>query len=197
MAAEVFITSFFKYNVTLIGMPASGKSTVARLIAAWCGMAYLDVDHRMEQRHGRALNDLVASYGREGFLDLERDEVLALPSDLQRAVLAPGGSVIYREAAMAALRLRSQVVYLSVSLDEIQRRIGSLEARGVVIPPGKTLEDLYQERTHLYAKYAHQTVDAQGPDPETVARRVMAAAGLTGADVSDSATDRSSDGSSG
>ena len=36
----------------------------------------------------------------------------------------------------------------------MERRLGDLHERGVAIAPGKTLRDLFDERTPLYEKYA-------------------------------------------
>lgn len=163
----------FTHNLTLIGMPASGKSTIARLLSTRLDYGFLDVDHRIEETHGRALNDLVARYGNEGFLDLEMQAVLDLPASLSKTLIAPGGSVIYRDAAMQKLRAISRVVFLDVPLEEIEQRIGSLEARGVVLPEGMTLGDLYRQRVPLCAKYAHDRVDCAGTTPDELAEHVI------------------------
>jgi|GEM_PF-1146391 len=165
--------SAFKHNLTLIGMPASGKSTIARLLSARLAYGFLDIDHRIEEIHGRALNDLVARYGNEEFLDLEMQAVLDLPASLTQTLIAPGGSVIYRDAAMQKLRSISRVVFLDVPLEEIQQRIGSLEARGVVLPDGMTLGDLYRQRVPLCAKYAHDRVDCAGTTPDELTEHVI------------------------
>jgi shikimate kinase len=54
------------------------------------------------------------------------------------------------------------VVYLALPCEEIARRLGDLNARGVTLKPGQSLEDLYAERTPLYEKYAHVTIQCQG-----------------------------------
>jgi shikimate kinase len=43
----------------------------------------------------------------------------------------------------------------------METRIGNVKDRGVGIPDGYTLKDLYDEREKLYAKYADITVDEQ------------------------------------
>lgn len=51
---------------------------------------------------------------------------------------------------MQHLRSIGKVVYLDISYDEMVRRIGNIVDRGVAIPEGYTLKDLYDERTRLY-----------------------------------------------
>ena len=43
----------------------------------------------------------------------------------------------------------------------MDRRLGDLHERGVAIAPGKTLQDLFDERTPLYNKYANLVVSIQ------------------------------------
>jgi shikimate kinase len=62
---------------------------------------------------------------------------------------------------MEHLHSISRIVYLKISYEEMETRIGNVKDRGVAIPDGYTLKDLYDEREKLYAKYADITVDEQ------------------------------------
>ena len=53
----------------------------------------------------------------------------------------------------------STVVYIKLSYEEVEKRLGDLTKRGVVLKEGYTLKDLYEERCPLYEKYAHIVVD--------------------------------------
>ena len=78
------------------------------------------------------------------------------------SVIATGGSAVYGDKAMEHLREISTVVYLRLSYEEIESRLGDLKDRGVVLKEYQSLLDLYKERTPLYEKYAHIIVDAEG-----------------------------------
>ena len=54
------------------------------------------------------------------------------------------------------------VVYLKLPYEEVEERLGDLNARGVTLLPGQTLRDLYEERTPLYEKYAEMTIECSG-----------------------------------
>ena len=58
--------------------------------------------------------------------------------------------------------LELPVVYLCLSYETIERRLGDLKARGVALKEGFTLKDLYEERVPLYEKYADITVRLDG-----------------------------------
>ncbi len=169
-----------KSNITLIGMPASGKSTVGVLLAKRLGYSFIDVDIVIQEKTGKLLKEIIATKGLEGFLQIEDQVNRELKAG--HAVIAPGGSVVYGEKAMAHLKEISQVVYLKISYEELESRIGDLADRGVALKDGMTLRGLYHERAPLYEKYADVTVDEAGRGPGAVVDelRAMAEQGLLG-----------------
>ena len=151
-----------KRNVTMIGMPGAGKSTVGVVLAKVLGYRFLDSDLEIQEQTGKLLHELITELGDEGFLRLEEQVNAGLRAD--RSVIATGGSAVYGEAAMAHLREISTVVYLKLSCESLKERLGDLHERGVVLKPGQTLRDLMEIRTPLYERYAHVTIEAEGRD---------------------------------
>ncbi|WP_038285223.1 shikimate kinase [Lacrimispora celerecrescens] len=149
-------------NITLIGMPASGKSTVGVLLAKRLGYSFVDVDIVIQEQEGRLLKDIIAKEGQEGFLTVENRINAGL--NVRHSVIAPGGSVIYGKEAMEHLKEISTVVYLKLSYESVEERLGNLVDRGVVLKDGMTLRDLYEERVPYYEKYADITIDENGLD---------------------------------
>ena len=149
-------------NITLIGMPGAGKSTVGVVLAKLLGYDFVDCDLLIQREEGRLLWQIMEQEGREGFQAIEERVNASL--ELTGSVIAPGGSVIYSEKAMRHLREISTVVYLKLSCEDLSRRLGNLIKRGVVLKPGQTLKDLYDERTPLYEKYAHATLEISSQD---------------------------------
>ena len=147
-------------NIVLIGMPGAGKSTVGVVLAKRLGYRFIDSDLVIQEKYGKLLHELIEENGVEGFWQIENHINASLETD--RSVIATGGSVIYGRSAMEHLRKIGTVVYLQLSCQEIAERLGDLNARGVTLKPGQTLEDLYAERVPLYEKYAHVTVPCDG-----------------------------------
>lgn len=166
-------------NITLIGMPAVGKSTVGVILAKLLAMDFLDTDLCIQRREGRPLGAIIAEKGLDGFLAIE-DQVCA-SIHVQNTVIATGGSVVYGEAAMERLKSLGIVVFLDVAYEILESRLRDLHGRGVVIRPGQTLRELYEERTPLYRKYADIVVaEGAGGIEETVEGVLQGLRGETG-----------------
>ena len=60
-----------KNNITLIGMPGSGKSTVGVVLAKRLGRRFVDSDLVIQERHGKLLHELITEHGVEGFWQIE------------------------------------------------------------------------------------------------------------------------------
>ena len=125
-------------NIVLIGMPGVGKSTSGVILAKVLNYDFLDSDLVIQHQTGKI--------------------------DVENTVIATGGSVIFGADAMAHFKESGIVVYLRISYDLLDERLGDLDERGVVHKEGQTLRDIYNERTALYEKYADITVDLDGKD---------------------------------
>lgn len=144
-------------NVILIGMPGSGKSTIGVVLAKLLRYQFVDMDIVIQEQEKRLLREIIAEEGNEGFMAIENRinaEFVA-----ENTVIAPGGSVIYGTEAMEHLKEIGTIVYLKLSYENLEKRLGDLKARGVVLKEGYTLRTLYDERTPLYEKYADIIMD--------------------------------------
>ena len=148
----------------MIGMPGSGKSTLGLALAEQIGYTFVDVDRVIEAETGKLLKEIIAEQGDDGFLKV--DEEINASLQAERTVFAPGGSVIYGPKAMEHLKEIATIVYLKVPFEELEKRLGNLQERGVVLKDGMTLRDLYNERLPYYDRYAEVIMDETGKDFE-------------------------------
>ncbi len=151
-------------NVILIGMPGCGKSTAGVVLAKVLGYEFTDSDLLIQKREGKLLREIIAEYGEERFLEIEGEVNAGIQVD--RHVIATGGSVVYSGKAMKHLKEIGRIVYLKLSYATICSRLGNIRRRGVVLKDGQSLKDLYDERTPLYEAYADIVLDAEGQDVE-------------------------------
>ena len=148
-----------KTHIILIGMPACGKSTVGVLAAKTLGYRFIDSDLVIQERTGKKLHRIIREEGQAGFLKIEEAVNLSLGNDSAPSVIATGGSAVYSPAAMAHFKEIGTVVYLRLSFETVQKRLGNFTHRGVVMPEGYTLRELYDERCVLYEAYSDVIVD--------------------------------------
>jgi len=146
-----------KSNIILIGMPGCGKSTVGVVLAKNMGYRFLDSDICIQEQEKRLLHEIITQEGLEGFLAIENRTNASL--DVNKHVIATGGSAVYGEEAMSHLGKIGTIVYLKLPYEDIKERLGDLVKRGVALKEGQTLFGLYEERIPLYEKYAEITVD--------------------------------------
>lgn len=145
-----------KSNIVLIGMPASGKSTLGVQLAKWLSMGFMDTDLLVQARAGESMQTFQNRDGLDAYQTLECDTVKSVVCE--NCVIATGGSAVYCETAMNHLKSMAKIIFLDVPLDEVKRRIGDFSERGVVMHPGMTLDDLYEERHPLYLKHADAAI---------------------------------------
>lgn len=147
-------------NITLIGMPGAGKSTIGVILAKSLLCDFTDTDLTIQKKTGKSLCEIIAERGTEGFLQLENDIICA--ESFENCVIATGGSAVFGEEAMKKLKAESTVIFLDVDVNELEKRLSNIKTRGVAMKEGTTVKELYAERLPYYKKYADITLDCTG-----------------------------------
>lgn len=155
-------------NIVLIGMPASGKSTVGVILAKLLGYDFVDTDILLSVHEKRPLSQIIAEEGYEGFLKLEG----AVGRDLAciGTVISTGGSMVFSTKAMENLGENGLLVWLDAPADELERRLsGSLAERGVATPQPMTISEIYEARAPLYQRHAQLRLPSVGSSEQVAA----------------------------
>ena len=144
-------------NITFIGMAGCGKSTIGRGIADKLDINFVDTDILIENKHRLSLEQIKQEYGYKFVRDEEEKVILGL-SNFDK-VISTGGSAIYSLKSMDHLKTFSKIVYINTPLEIIIERIDIGQERGLAVPDGMTIPEVYSERKTLYEKYAKYTID--------------------------------------
>ena len=110
------------HNITLIGMPGSGKTTLGKTLAEGLSYHFIDTDDVIIETYGQPLMELIDKHGTEGFITLEGKILQSIHTN--RAVISTGGSAVYSDGAMQYLKSTGIVVYLHHQLDVLAQRVG-------------------------------------------------------------------------
>jgi len=159
-----------KSNIILIGMPGAGKSTVGVVLAKRLGFQFYDTDLIIQAREKKRLQQIIDGKGLDYFRYTEEQVIANL--QLEYCVIATGGSVVYYQKSLEGLAATGHLVYLQVDLEELQQRIADMGQRGLVMGRGQTFEQLYQERTPLYEKFAEVSIACRNLNAEQVAAAI-------------------------
>jgi shikimate kinase len=169
--------------ISLVGMPGSGKSTVGRHVARHLGLAFVDTDHRIEQRIGCSIRSYFELHGEAAFRDIEAEVIDEVTHDRATGVMATGGGAVLREGNRAALRERTQVFYLRSTPEDLARRLRHDTHRPLLqgsANPLIRLRTLYQERDPLYRRCAHFVIETGRPSVHTLVSMVLMQIELAG-----------------
>ncbi len=158
-------------NITLIGMPGAGKSTVGVLLAKKIGADFTDTDLLIQKKHKKLLQQIVDELGFEAFVKDEGETIMTVSPEF--SVIATGGSAVYNDEAMKYLKSISKVIYLKLSFESMMSRINNVATRGIVLKDGQSMETLFDERIPLYEKYADITIDCNGKNAEEVLTEIL------------------------
>jgi shikimate kinase len=166
--------------IVLVGMMATGKTTISRQLGKTFGRRIYDSDAMIEARTGRTVAQLWDAGGEPAYRDLETavlDEALVARPP---GVVAAAGGVVLREANRRRLRRASAeggvVVWLRADPAVLATRVRPGDHRPLIAnDPAGTLARLAAEREPLYAEVADRTVDSGHGSFNQVLDAVMAA----------------------
>ena len=159
-----------KSNITLIGMPGAGKSTVGIILAKNLSFGFIDTDVLIQINQQKSLQQILDESDHLNLRKIEEKEIMKL--NIKKHVIATGGSAAYSTNAMSHLLNISKVIFLEVSFEEIMKRIHNFKTRGIAKSKDQTFRDLYDERQSLYKKYAEIIIDCNRSDQEEIAMRI-------------------------
>ena len=141
-------------------MAGAGKSTIGRKLAELLEFNFLDGDAMIEEKINQSIQSFLDHHGGKEFTKIEEEILLSI--DLNKTVLATGGSAVLSDTAMNFLKKESEVIFLDVSYKNISERILNLSERGLVRESNQSLQDTYNQRLNLYKKYADHVVINDG-----------------------------------
>lgn len=143
-------------NLILIGLPASGKTTVGCQLAQRLDMPFFDCDEAIKAAAGCSVSDIFACRGETYFRELEHRTLEELCRK-EGCVIATGGGAVLREDNRLLLQRSGTVFWLDRPLVDIMS-IDFQTGRPLLTAGREALERLAAERRALYAACAHHRI---------------------------------------
>lgn len=164
--------------LTLIGYRATGKTTLARLLAERLKWDWIDADVEIERRAGKSIARIFAEEGEPVFRDIEA-QVIADLCRRDRLVLAAGGGAPLRPESRQAMRKGGKVVWLTARPETILTRMTGDVTTAARRPnltdknPLHEIVHLLERREPIYRESAHIEVDTEGKTPTELGAEIL------------------------
>lgn len=149
-------------NIVIIGMPGSGKTTVASCLGELLGRKVFDTDAEIVSRAGTEIPMIFEQFGEAHFRVLET-EVLRDAGKCSGLILSTGGGCVTRKENYPLLHQNGVIVW-------VKRDADRLACDGRPISLKSDPEQLYEKRRAFYERFADMSVDNNGSIEETVSR---------------------------
>lgn len=146
-------------NIALIGMPSCGKSSIGRALSKKLKYKLIDTDKYIVKKSGKSIKALFA-IGEDYFRGVET-EIIKEVSTGEGKVISTGGGVILRKENMRVLRQNSVIIFIDRNPNQLLKS-KKLKNRPLLAEDTNKIYDLYNERIHLYRRYADITVENNG-----------------------------------
>ena len=159
-----------KRNLVLIGMPTSGKSTLAGILSQMTHRRVIEMDDEIVQKIGMPIKDYFALKGEPEFRRIEQSTAEDLQNE-QGCIISCGGGIVVSQAAMQMLSANGLIVWIQRDLDHLF----ASDSRPLT-GDEEYMETLYQKREPLYQKYSDVTVK-NNTSLEEAAHQILRAAG--------------------
>lgn len=147
-------------NIVLVGMPASGKTTIGSILANKLpDYTFVDTDSFIEKTNGMKISDIFKKFSEDYFRKLEYDTIKLVCSGRNKIISIGGGAFENPDSRGTLLRF-GKVFYLKSDLDVLYYRISNDSTRPLLAQenPKEILKNLLERREENYSK-AHYIID--------------------------------------
>ena len=142
-----------KMNIALIGMPASGKTSVGKVLSGKINKSFVDSDDEIVKTENKSISEIFENSGEAYFRTIEKNIIKEL-SMLNSQVISTGGGAVLNSENIENLKGNSRIYFLDRPLDMLittsDRPLSSNRA---------DLEKRLNERYELYKSSADVIID--------------------------------------
>ena len=157
-----------KFNIVLIGMPMSGKTTLGKMLASAFNKEFIDIDKEIVKKENMSINEIFETKGEEYFRKIEK-EFYKEYAKKNGLIISTGGGIVKNIESINRLKENGMVIF-------IDRKVEKMIINNKR-PLSKSKEDiikLYNERYNLYLKHSDKRITNNGSKKRAVIYMVEA-----------------------
>ena len=161
-------------NIVLIGMPASGKSTIGLALAEKLpDYTLIDTDSFIEKTEGLKIAEIFEKFSEDYFRKLEYDAIKLVCTGSKKIISIGGGAFENPDSRGSLLRF-GKVFYLKSDLDVLYCRVKNDSSRPLLNNenPKEVLEKLLNKREENFLK-AHYVINTSDLDENQVIEKIL------------------------
>lgn len=161
-------------NIYLIGFMGSGKSTVAKELAALLESTCVEMDELIEEQQEMPITKIFEVYGEEYFRDLETELLRSLSGEEKMVVSCGGGSVLRDENANL-MKAQGRIILLTAKPETIYERVKDSTNRPVLNNNMSVsyIEELMEKRKARYEAVADVCIETDGKSVTEICAEIL------------------------
>lgn len=160
-------------KIVLIGFMGSGKTTVARKVAAKLNLRLIDMDEvALQNSNRKTINEIFSLDGEQKFRRIEFKMAKDLSGE-DNVVISTGGGVVMNPRLMNILNKNSITVYLRASFDTMKQRVDQKKIKPPLFKDVSSARKLFEARAPLYERYADMIIETDAKQVDDVAAEMI------------------------
>ena len=164
-------------NIVLVGLMATGKTTIGKLLGQKLDRSVLDTDDMIEAAAGKTISEIFSEDGEGKFRELE-SQMFTEACQKKEMIISTGGGAMQREENNQ-LAQTQQTIHLRSTAKTLAQRIELSDQKRPLVEglKGKDLIDLAQkyidERDENYTKAAAFIIDTDDKTPDEISEKII------------------------
>ena len=162
-------------NIVLIGYRGTGKSSVARILAARTKWPVVSTDLEIIRKAGMPVPEIIRKRGWDYFRDVE-SEICKQVGKKDRTIIDTGGGAVLRKENVESLRQRGRMFWLTAEVTTVMKRIKNNSDRPSLTEKKsyvEEVEEVLNERLPLYKAAADHVIPTDDRTMEEVANEIQ------------------------
>ena len=148
-------------KIFIVGMPGSGKSTMAKYLSSETSFKYLDLDEEIELKSKKSVSKIFEIDGEESFRVLEKDTLDEIIQKEEKFILATGGGTPSYDDNMEKMNENGITIFLNTSPEILIERISRKNKRPLFNSTNvrEKVSKIFDERIKFYKRSKHTIIN--------------------------------------